>query len=290
MAERKGMNPAIVRSLSNTIEAQTEMLDRAQSSLARAAAVSQNPLAYMLNPGSLILAPMSIGLITSANTDLTLARASARELAQKLLAEAAAQEFTSNATDASYILGVAWRTPDARRVPEVSPWDFLGGVVSPLRNVLDGVLAVEGYVDFALNTIKKYGPEVWKGIESWWNTLPSWTTKLKPIARALPWVGITVTAGDLISEFSKPEPDPWKLTRYIGSGVLDIVSFVPGPIGWVAAGVGIVWDLGWDQGERLVNQYTHREELAAYYREAPWMAVVHGAAPITLDFWGPIAK
>jgi hypothetical protein len=284
------MDPAVVRNISGAIEAQTELLDRAQSSLARTAAVSQNPLGYMLSPGASILAPMSIGLIVSANTDLTLARASARELVQKLLAEATAQEFVSNATDASYILGVAWRTPDAQRVPEVSPWDFLAGVTSPMRGALDSVLQVEGYIDFALNTIKRYGPDAWRRIQGWWDTLPGWTSHVKTLGRTLPWVGIGVTLIDLGTELTKPEPNPWMVVRYSGSLIADGVSFVPGPVGWVAAGVGIVWDLGWDHGERVYNQVTHMEEMAAYYREAPWMAAVHMAAPITLDFWGPIAK
>jgi hypothetical protein len=57
VAERLGMNASLVRSLSHSISAQSEMLDHAQESLARAAMISQNPLRYMLSPGSLISSP-----------------------------------------------------------------------------------------------------------------------------------------------------------------------------------------------------------------------------------------
>lgn len=288
MAERLGMNPTLVRALSRSIASQTEMLDHAQESLARAAAISQNPFRFALNPGALILAPWSIGLIVSANADLTYARASAEELVQKLLAEAFAQEFASNATDASYILGAAWRTPDAKRVPDVDPWDFLAGVVSPLRGIVDAVTTVAGYIDSGLTILKKYGPDVWKKVTNWWDTLPPWASGLKKFGRALPWVGTGLTVMDLASELSKEDKNWWNITRYGGSLVLDVASFIP-PIAPFAAAGGIIWDLGWDAGERIYNFATHIPEMTAYYQEVPWMAPIHAIAPITLDFWGPIA-
>jgi hypothetical protein len=288
VAERLGMNASLVRSLSHSISAQSEMLDHAQESLARAAMISQNPLRYMLSPGSLILAPFSIGLITSANADLTYARASAQELVQKLLAEASAQEFASSASYASYILGVAWRTPDAKRVPDVDPWDFLAGVVSPLRGVVDAITGVAGLIDSGLTLVKHYAADTWKKITTWWDDIPSWAKGLKKFGRALPWVGTGLTAMDLATELSKDDKNWWNIVRYGGSLVLDVASFIP-PIAPFAAAGGIVWDLGWDAGERIYNFATHIPEMAAYYQEVPWMAPIHLIAPFTLDFWGPIA-
>ena len=288
MSPRLGMNPELVRALSSAIDGQTELLDHAQESLAKAAAISQNPFNYMLNPGSLILAPASIGLILSANADLTYARASARELVQKLLTEAIAQEFASNASDASYILGTAWRTPDAKRVPDVSPWDFLGGIVTTGIDFLKDVHDLVQTVDAGLEVLRKWGTDTFKSISTWWDGLPSWAKGVKKFGRYLPWVGLGVTGVDLAVELGREDKNWWNITRYGVSAVLDIVSFIP-PAAPFAAAAGLVWDIGWDTVERYYDAFTHTEELAYYYMEEPWMAAVHFIAPFTMDFWGPIA-
>jgi hypothetical protein len=294
MADKLGMNPSIVRGASQTIEGQLELIEHAQGQLTLAVAMSQNPLSYLLSPGALILAPFSISQMAMANAELILARGSARELVAKLLQEVEAQEFASGRQDSSYETGYAWRTPDSKSVPDLDPWDFIGGPVNVLKNLADTVGTVAGYVDTGLEWLKKYGPDAMAKVTKFWDELPPWAKSLKKFGRALPWVGTAVSAVDLSVAWSKG--DAWGVTRSIISIGLDVASvaatgtIVGAPAGLVLAGVGIVFDLAADAGERYVNQITHAEEMGQYYIENPWMAAVHVVAPITLDWWGPIAK
>lgn len=295
MAERKGMNTDQVRALSGSLETQLGIIDHVQTSLATALVISNNPVAYALSPGSLVVAPWSIFQISSANADLGLAKASARELVTKLLQEAAAQGFASSAEDGSYQTGYAWRTPDARRVPELSPWDLLPNLYNMGRFAASQIGTIAGTVEYTLELLVKYGGPAMREFSDWWQKLPPWASSLKKVGRALPWLGTAVSAVDLAAELMQPEPDPWQITRHSVSIGLDVASevatgtIVGAPAGLVLAGVGIVWDVAWDTGERMVEFVEHGPEMVAYYEQEPWMAAVHILAPVTMDWWGPIA-
>jgi hypothetical protein len=295
MATKLGMNAQLVRGVSGSVETQLGILDHAQASLAHAVIVSNHPISFALSPGSFVIAPWSIFQISSANADIALAKASARELLAKLISEAQAQEWASDAQDASYETGYAWRTPDARDVPAVSPWDFIPNPWTIGRVYLDAVGTVAGYVETALEWAMKYGPQAARDFSTWWDNLPPWASALKKIGRALPWVGTGVSTVDLAAELLSEDPDPWQVTRHSVSIGLDVASatatgtIVGAPAGLVLAGVGIVWDLAWDAAERGIEFGENLPQMMEYYEEVPWMAAVHFIAPITLDFWGPIA-
>lgn len=293
MASVKGMDPATVDALAASVEGQLAMLDRAQGSVTRAVAVSNNPLSWALDPGSLIVAPWSIAQLSTANAEITLARASARELVGKLLNEAQAQRWASDARDFSYLTGYAWRTPDANRVPAVNPWEFFGGVPSTLRWVLDGVTTVANYLETGYEFLARYAAPIARDLKNWWDNLPPWANSLKRVGRALPWVGTAASAADLASELSNDPPDWWQVTRHGVSIGLDVASVVAtgtvvgAPVGLVLAGVGIVWDLGWDLGDQFSGMLENPQQAAEYYQQEPWMLAVHTLSPLTLAWFGP---
>lgn len=282
----KGMNPDTVRSLSGQISGQLGVLDGAQVAVALAGAMSANPLQYMLVPGSMILSPWSIDQTTRASIEIINARASAQELVGKLLAEAGAQEWASSDLDALYFEPVAWRTPDASDVPAFDPFDPNNPFIW-IKNLVNTVSDVWGWGAQVLDGIKLWGEKTWKDITDWWKTTPPWAKGLAKFGKLLPWAGTAITLFDLSQSWEAG--DTWGNVRNIVSLVADGVSFVPGPVGWVAAAVGIVWDAGWMIGEDIVYQVENPMAMTEYYMENPWMLPVHAVIPLTTQIWGPLA-
>lgn len=293
MARQLGMDPASVTALSSAVESQLGMLDQAQGSLTQAMVVSNNPLSWALEPGSLIVAPWSVSQLATANAEIAFARASARELIGKLMNEIDAQRWVSGAHDASYITGYAWRTADANRVPTVSPWEFLVGVPSTLKFAAETVADAVGAAEDAYNTLAHYGAPVVKDLKNWWDTLPPWARVLTKVGRALPWVGTGISVADFASEYANDPRDVWQLARHGVSVGLDLASIGTGvvtPPGLILAGAGIVWDLSWELGDQVTGMVENPERVAAYYEESPWMLAVHALAPITFIVGGPFGE
>lgn len=281
-----GMNPDEVRALSGQIEGQLGVLDGAQLAVALAGAMSANPLQYMLVPGSMILAPWSIDQTARASVEIINARASAQELVSKLLGEAGAQEWASSDIDALYFNPVAWKTPDASKVPAFDPFDP-NGPFAWVADLVGNISDVWGWGEQVLGGIKIWGEKTWTEFTDWWDKTPPWAKGLAKFGKLLPWAGIAVTLFDLSQTWEAG--DVGGNIRNIVSLITDIVSFVPGPVGWVSAGVGILWDLGWVIGEDVIYINENPLDMYNYYQEYPWMLAVHTLSPITYEIWGPLA-
>lgn len=281
-----GMDPDQVRALSGQIDGQLGVLDSAQGAVALAATVSSSPLEFMLNPGALILSPWSITQTTIANAEIALARASAQELVAKLLAEAGAQEWASSDIDALYFEPVAWRTPDASKVPQVNPLDLLGPFAW-IKNLAGTVSDVWGAAEEVIAGIKRWATPTFNAMKDWYDDFPPWAKGLSKLGKILPWVGITVSLADLGVAWA--EGDTAGIVQGVVSVIADGVSFVPGPVGWVAAAVGIVWDVGWTVAENIEVVVNDPLVMGEYYMEYPWMAPIHAVIPLTVEIWGPLA-
>ena len=281
-----GMNPDEVRALSGQIDGQLGVLDGAQAAVALAGVISANPLQYLLAPGALILSPWSIAQTAAASVEIINARASAQELVGKLLAEAGAQEWASSDLDALYFEPVAWRTPDASKVPAFDPFDP-NGPFSWIKNLVSTIADVWGTVETTFDGIKLWGEKTWKEIVDWWDKTPPWAKGLAKFGKLLPWAGTAITLYDLSQSWAAG--DVGGNIRNVVSLITDVVSFVPGPVGWVSAVVGIVWDAGWMIGEDIIYTIENPTAMGEYYMEYPWMTVVHGVIPLTTQIWGPLA-
>lgn len=288
MASKLGMNPEVVRDHSAAIEAQLGLLDAAQQSLTTAMVVSNNPLEYLLSPGSMIVAPWSISQLALAKAEVLLAQSSARELAGKLLAEATAQEWASGAQDASYETGIAWRTPDAKTIPELDLWDVIGGPLNFLKGVADDVSKLYGLGEAAFLAASKWAAPLAEKFTKWWDELPPWATKLKKFGAKIPLLGSAVSGIDFA--IALEDGDVAGMVRHGGSLIIDGVTAVLAPTvvgGLIGAGVGILWDVGWDVSENIPAIIEDPSIVTDYYGENPWMIAVHSVFPVTNIIWGP---
>jgi len=286
---RIGMNPDEVRALSGQIDGQLGVLDGAQAAVALAGVMSANPLQYLLAPGALILSPWSISQTSLASVEIINARASAQELVGKLLAEAGAQEWASSDLDALYFEPVAWRTPDASKVPVLDPADFF----NPLNFIKDAVGTITdiwGYAQTAYEAAEQWVKPVFDKVKKWMDDLPPWVTKLGKFSKIVPWLGAGVTAVDLIIAIS--EGNVPGIIQNAGSLIIDGVSALLAPTGigaLIGAGVGILWDVAWEYGYNIAEIINDPMALYNYYQEYPWMAPVHFLIPLTVEIWGPLA-
>ncbi|MET0990198.1 MAG: hypothetical protein ABWY54_06095 [Glaciihabitans sp.] len=284
-----GLSPETVRGHATSIENQLGLLDHAQQSLQTAGLMSANPLNYLLSPGALVLSPWSITQTSMANVEIALARASARELVQKLLYEVGAQEFASSALDGSYETGYAWRTDDAKKIPDLEPGDLF----NPLnfaKNLVDNVSTLYGLGETALLAAKRWAEPVFNDFKAWWKALPPWAGKLSKFGKAIPILGSAVSLIDLGIAIS--EGDVPGIIQHGGSIVIDIVTAALAPTlvgGLIGAGVGILWDAGWEIADDVQVMIENPTAMYEYYQEVPWMAPIHALAPITVEIWGPLA-
>jgi hypothetical protein len=284
-----GLNADLVSAYGNSVESQLGILETAQNTVQSASLAAANPLSLVIAPGSQILNPMSIPQLLAASAEITLARGSARELLRKLGFEVQAQEFASEAGDLSYASGVAWRTPDNDRLPDVSPMDFFSPLQF-LKDVADNVTTLYGYGENAFELAKRWaGPQVEK-FTKWYDDLPGWAKGLKGFGKALPFVGSALSFVDL--GIAIRDGDVPGIIQNGGSIAIDVITLIVAPTGIgipIGIGVGVLWDVGWETYYNIDYAFKEPEKVVSYYQENPWMAAVHGIAPITTMFWGPFA-
>jgi hypothetical protein len=120
-----GMNPEEARQVAASVRSLAGGLQNIENQVWKARAMSLNPWNYVLDPGSLILAPFSIAIAASASADIAAARTSLEFLLSKLGLEATQQENVSNSL--SYA-DPAWRysfnTPKSQHGNNTSPYEL----------------------------------------------------------------------------------------------------------------------------------------------------------------------
>jgi hypothetical protein len=284
-----GLNADLVLSYKGSVDSQLGILETAQNNVQSAGFAAANPLSLVISPGSKIIAPTSIPQLLAASAEITFARASATELLGKLGYEVEAQRFASSDGQISYTSGIGWRTPDNNRIPNPVSMDFF----SPLqfvKDVAEDITTVYGYGENAFELAKRWAlPEVEK-FTKWYDDLPGWAKGLKGFGKALPFVGSALSAVDLVIAIR--DGDVPGIVQNGGSIAIDLVTVIVAPTGIgipIGIGVGVVWDVGWETFYNIDYAFKEPEKIATYYQENPWMAAVHGIAPITTMFWGPFA-
>lgn len=284
MSRRLGMAPDAVRTLAGSLQSQLASLDSVQVGIATAVATSLSP--FSLIPGSLIFAPWSIAQAGAASLDIINAKASGYELVRKLLAEAAAQEFASMRADASYRTGWAPRTPDANRDQVIDLARLLEGPAKLLKGMADVLSDVASWAELAWLTVVNTAPKLVEKVASWRKSLPGWATKMAKIGRIIPILGTGVSAVDL--GIAIYEGDWVQGIRHGGSIVIDGLTAILVPTGvgaLIGAGVGVLWDLGWDAGENIYKMSQNPDATRKYVQENPWIAVPFVISPLlTLAF------
>lgn len=286
MSRMLGLDPERTRATAALIDTQVVGLEMIQAQIMGAQALSMSPLGLM--PGSLVIAPWSMSQASAAYTDIVLAKGSARELAMKLRAEAATQEFVSSAADASYETGIAWRVPDARDTPKVDFDDFVPGPFRLLEQIWrEGVSFVnewvgrfESWISFGLDAFRRWAPDAIRQFDEWWAARPGWVRGISRLGKIIPIVGTGIDLVDLAfllkDGFVDGDWDIPGLIRVGGSLVIDAVSIVAGatgvgiPVLLALQGVGILWDLGWIYGEHVADIVEHPDEYGEFLQDNWW--------------------
>ena len=114
--------------------------------------------------------------------------------------------------------------------------------------------------------------------------------KLKKFGKFVPFAGSAVSAIDL--GIAIHDGDWPGIIQNGGSLAIDGITALLAPTGVgaiVAAGVGILWDVGWEVADNVQEVIENPQAMVDYYEEVPWMAPIHIIAPITVEFWGPLA-
>jgi hypothetical protein len=279
-----GLNPELVRDCISRIESHTAMLAHAQIQLQTATAITTHPVAWAVNPGNLVLSGWSVTQAATANAEIGLARASARELLEKLAHEVGAQLIASSDVDGLYESGLAWRTDDAQRVPDVEFGDFFDPLAA-IRGLWDAVETAYTAAEGVLETIKKWSKPGWETFVKWWDDLPDWAGKLAHWGKLIPVIGGAISTVELM--ISIDNGDWLGIVHHGGALVIDVVTAFGG--GWIGAAVGIGWDVVWMQIDNAVEMIQDPLPLFLYYQEVPWMAPIHFLIPLTADIWGPLA-
>ena len=247
MSTKLGMNTSIAESVATTVSSLGTGLDAIDQEVRLARLMSLNPLNYMLNPGALVLTPVSIGIAMSASADITNARAQLEYLVEKLRQEATQQFQVSNSlvsTDPGWFAP----GPNAQKPKDVGPFDEAIDLFGPFAKISDIVGIIGG---------------AFEAVDLWWKGLPPGVTKViktvTKVGKFIPFVGIAFSLGSTILDWDND--NVWGNVRNIIGVGLDAASIVAAvtlippltPAGVVIEGallgVGLAWDVmdfAWD--------------------------------------------
>lgn len=242
-----GMNTETANDVATSIAGMATGLAFIEQEVRLARVMSLNPINYLLQPGSSVLAPASITIAASASADIANVRQTLDYLVLKLQQEANQQNQVSNSllvTDPGWFA----QAPTATRPDEIGIFEqeldalgliaFVGGLVLTGRDLIDALV-------------------------SWCKKLPAPVrTALEVVLRGgkfIPFVGVGFSAISLVAEWDNE--NVWGNWRNgIGLGI-DIASaaaavlLIPPltPVGAAVEagllGLGIAWDVmdfAWD--------------------------------------------
>lgn len=239
MNTRMGMNTSTAHAVVSAVGNYSGAISAVQMEIQIARAMSMNPIAYALDPGAMLLAPVSITMAEAAATDLANVKASLDYLATKLSQEIMQQE------DVSYSLlksDCGWYAqPPTVKKPDVVqmfgvPWDIL----APFVDIGNKISAAHDWLEM---------------IEKLFNLPPGAKTALKWVLKAgkfIPFAGVVFSGATIFTEWD--DDNAWGNTRNFISFGLDAATIAIAPLlippatiagapaEVVVLGIGIAWD------------------------------------------------
>ena len=249
MARRIGMNTATAHSVVNSVGGYSMALSAVQFEIQMARAMSMNPVSYSIDPGALLLSPISIVMAESAATDLANVKASLDYLMTKLSQEIMQQE------DVSYSLtesDCGWyaQPPTVKKPNEQQMFGVDWNALAPLVDIGNKISFIHDWIELGEKTLNLPKPVM---------TALKWVVKG---GKFIPFAGVAFSGAAIFTEWD--DDNVWGNTRnFIGFGI-DAVSVAIAPLlippatiagapaEVVVLGIGIAWDafdMIWDASD-----------------------------------------